>query len=54
LESDPGQFKEFSGGIVYWQTDSKNCYSYLTKGSKSCCSPSTIQLLPTVLFHSNL
>jgi hypothetical protein len=34
LESDPGQFKEFSGGIVYWQTDSKNCYSYLTKGSR--------------------
>ena len=34
LESDPGQFSEFSGGIVYWQTDSKNCYSYLTKGSR--------------------
>jgi hypothetical protein len=34
LESDPGQFAEFSGGVVYWQTDSKNCYSFLSRGSR--------------------
>jgi hypothetical protein len=34
LEEDPAQFKEFAGGVIYWQTDSKNCYSFLTKGSR--------------------
>ena len=34
LESEKDQFREFAGGVVYWQTDSKNCYSFLTKGSR--------------------
>jgi hypothetical protein len=34
LEEDPAQFKEFAGRVIYWQTDSKNCYSFLTKGSR--------------------
>jgi len=34
LEDDPAQFTEFAGGVIYWQTDSKNCYSFLTKGSR--------------------
>jgi hypothetical protein len=34
LEAEPEQFREHAGGVVFWQTDSKNCYSFLTKGSR--------------------
>jgi hypothetical protein len=34
LESDPAQFRAHAGGTVFWQTDSKNCYSFLTRGSR--------------------
>lgn len=34
LESDPDQFSCHRGGTIFWQTDSKNCYSFLMRGSR--------------------
>jgi hypothetical protein len=34
LQAEPGQFREFKGGTIFWQTDSKNCYSFLSRGSR--------------------
>ena len=34
LESEPECFRPHRGGMVYWQTDSKNCYSFLMRGSR--------------------
>jgi hypothetical protein len=34
LQEDPEQFKEHKGGTIFWQTDSKNCYSFLLRGSR--------------------
>jgi hypothetical protein len=34
LSRDPEQFREFRGGRIYWQTDSRNCYLFLKKGSR--------------------
>jgi hypothetical protein len=34
LVSDPWLFKDFAGGSVFWQTDSKNCYNFLSQGSR--------------------
>jgi hypothetical protein len=34
LQDSPGQFEDHKGGTVFWQTDSKNCYSFLMRGSR--------------------
>ncbi len=34
LQDSPEQFADHKGGTVYWQTDSKNCYSFLMRGSR--------------------
>jgi hypothetical protein len=34
LQESPGQFADHNGGTVFWQTDSKNCYSFLMRGSR--------------------
>ena len=34
LQSDPASFAGHAGGLVFWKTDSKNCYSFLSKGSR--------------------
>jgi hypothetical protein len=34
LRQAPGEFQLFRGGTVYWQTDSKNSYIFLTRGSR--------------------
>jgi len=34
FDSDPKQFSWHAAGLVFQQTDSKNCYSFLQKGSR--------------------
>jgi Reverse transcriptase (RNA-dependent DNA polymerase) len=34
LKEQPGKFEEFKGGVVYWQTDSRNSYIFLSRGSR--------------------
>jgi hypothetical protein len=34
LQADPAQFKAHKGGTIFWQTDSKNCYGFLVRGSR--------------------
>jgi len=34
LRTDEAVFRRFAGGQVYWQTDSKNCVSFLKRGSR--------------------
>ncbi len=34
LVSESECFSALKGGTVYWQTDSKNCYSFLMRGSR--------------------
>ena len=34
LEADPHVFAQFRGGKVFWQTDSRNCFTFLRRGSR--------------------
>ena len=34
LEADPHIFAQFQGGKVFWQTDSRNCFTFLRRGSR--------------------
>jgi len=34
LEENPEHFTAHKGGSIFWQTDSKNCYSFLMRGSR--------------------
>jgi hypothetical protein len=34
LQEDPDQFRAHKGGTIFWQTDSKNCYGFLLRGSR--------------------
>ena len=34
LESDPEFFQKFAGGKIFWQTDSRNCFTFLRRGSR--------------------
>ena len=34
LQQEPQQFQDFRGGKVFWQTDSKNTYIFLSRGSR--------------------
>ena len=34
LESDQEFFQKFAGGKIFWQTDSRNCFTFLRRGSR--------------------
>ena len=34
LETDPEFFQKFAGGKIFWQTNSRNCFTFLRRGSR--------------------